>query len=114
MLRLIPWRTLIVIGGLLWLIRYTLGADADLSGTVDLSDFTRLAANFNGTNTVWTSADFNYDGVTGLTDFTTLAANFNQSLPSALPGVTATASPFAQRRVGADLLAALDDWKASA
>jgi hypothetical protein len=65
------------------LIRYTLFGDADLNGTVDLSDFTRLAASFNtvGTST-WLKGDFNYDGNTDLTDFSFLASNFNTTLPA--------------------------------
>jgi autotransporter-associated beta strand protein len=56
--------------------------DGDLSGTVDLTDFTFLAANFNGspTSNQWLKGDYNYDGSVGLTDFTFLAANFNQTL----------------------------------
>jgi hypothetical protein len=69
------------------LIRYTLSGDSDLSGTVDLTDFTYLAANFNtlGTSS-WLQGDYNYDGNTDLTDFTFLAANFNQTVPASLAG----------------------------
>src|SRR5207248_4808196 len=68
------------------LIRYTLYGDANLSGKVDLTDFTFLAANFNGTNKSWLQGDFNYDGNVNLTDFTFLASNFNQMLPTAALG----------------------------
>jgi hypothetical protein len=50
---------------------------------VELTDFTYLAASFNGSPTPWTHGDFNYDGKTDLTDFTYLASNFNQPLPAA-------------------------------
>jgi fibronectin-binding autotransporter adhesin len=60
-------------------VRYTLAGDANLDGTVDLTDFTFLAANFNGTNKTWLRSDFNYDGNVDLTDFTFLASNFNQT-----------------------------------
>jgi hypothetical protein len=63
-------------------MRYTLAGDNNLSGTVDLTDFTFLAANFNGAGKGWLQGDFNYDGSVDLTDFTFLAANFNQSLPA--------------------------------
>src|SRR5207253_7893136 len=60
------------------LIRYTLDGDANLDQRVDLTDFTILAANFNGRgSTVWAQADFNSDGAANLTDFTILAAHFN-------------------------------------
>jgi autotransporter-associated beta strand protein len=54
--------------------------DANLDGSVDLSDFTFLAANFNGTSKVWAQGDFNYDGAVDLSDFTFLAGNFNKTL----------------------------------
>jgi hypothetical protein len=62
------------------LVRYTYAGDGDLSGNVDLTDFTYLAANFNGTGKNWLEGDYDYDGTVNLTDFTFLASNFNQSL----------------------------------
>jgi fibronectin-binding autotransporter adhesin len=65
------------------LVRYTLSGDSNVDGTVDLTDFTFLAANFNkvgGAN--WLQGDYNYDGTVDLTDFTFLASNFNQSMPA--------------------------------
>ena len=61
------------------LVRYTRYGDADLSGTVGLDDFNRLASNFNTTGQVWTGGDFNYDGNVNLDDFNLLAGNFNLS-----------------------------------
>src|SRR5439155_24899993 len=65
------------------LFRYTLHGDSNLDGGVNLTDFTYLAANFNGTNKNWVQGDYNYDGNVNLTDFTFLASNFNQNLPAA-------------------------------
>ena len=61
------------------LVRFTRYGDADLNGQVNLLDFNRLAANFNGSGKVWSQGDFNYDGNVNLLDFNRLAANFNQS-----------------------------------
>ena len=55
-----------------------LDGDANLDNHVDLTDFTILAANFNGTGKVWAQADFNGDQKVDLTDFTFLAGNFNK------------------------------------
>jgi hypothetical protein len=71
------------------LVRLTLSGDANLDGKVDLTDFTFLASNFNGTGRIWPHGDFNYDGKVDLTDFTLLTSNFNQSL--AAPGADAAA-----------------------
>src|SRR5204863_433138 len=74
--------------------RYTLMGDANLSGNVDLTDFTFLAANFNGTGKSWLQGDFNYDGSVNLTDFTFLASNFNQVLStSGAPGALGSSVP---------------------
>jgi GH25 family lysozyme M1 (1,4-beta-N-acetylmuramidase) len=71
------------------LVRYTAAGDADLNGSVELNDFSALAANFNATGKRWTQGDFNYDGSVDLSDFTLLAANFNYTLPGSSTSVGA-------------------------
>ena len=61
------------------LIRYTLFGDANLSGNVDIADFSLLASSFN-TAGFWSRGDFNYDGTSGIGDFALLASNFNLAL----------------------------------
>ena len=68
------------------LFRFTRYGDANLDGTVNLSDFNRLAANFGATDGDWARGDFNYDGNVNLADFNRLAANFG--LSAAGPDVT--------------------------
>jgi hypothetical protein len=82
------------------LVRYTLAGDGDLSGTVDLTDFTYLAANFNGGGKNWLQGDYNYDGNVDLTDFTFLASNFNQTLPSSSGLGAAVPEPAALSAIG--------------
>lgn len=65
-------------GGLHVLVRLTRTGDANVNGTVNLDDFTALAAGF-GVGTTWDQGDFNYDGAVNLDDFTALAANFGTS-----------------------------------
>jgi len=66
------------------LARYTRLGDANLTGGVDLDDFTALAAGF-GIGTTWVRGDFNYDGLVNLDDFTILASNFGTSIPADAP-----------------------------
>jgi hypothetical protein len=61
------------------LIRYTITGDGNLDGSVDLTDFTYLAANFNAAGVRWWQGDYDYNNSVDLTDFTMLAANFNSS-----------------------------------
>jgi len=77
------------------LMRYTFAGDGNLDGTVDLTDFTFLAQNFNGTGKNWLQGDYNYDGSVDLTDFTFLAANFNQTMPADAGLGTAVPEPSA-------------------
>jgi hypothetical protein len=63
---------------------FMLAGDANHDRTVDLTDFTILAANFNQTGKSFSQGDFNYDGTVDLTDFTYLAANFDRTLPGAM------------------------------
>lgn len=101
------------------LMRYTLDGDANLDGSVNISDFSQLAANFNSAGG-WAKGNFNYDNIVNISDFAMLAANFNQSLPGDLPRAPRiptveqlrTTSPFSSRliqtgepRVVDDLLA---------
>jgi arabinogalactan endo-1,4-beta-galactosidase len=61
-------------------IKYTLLGDANLDGTVNGTDFTIMATNFNQAVTNgWDRGDFNYDGSVNGSDFIELAMNFNQS-----------------------------------
>lgn len=63
------------------LVRYTIGGDANLDGTVDFKDLVRLAQNYdvNGVGKQWYDGDFNYSGSSDFNDLVTLAQNYNQS-----------------------------------
>lgn len=84
------------------LLAAVLYGDANLDGTVNISDFSALAASFNVSGE-WTSGDFNYDGVINIADFALLAGNFNQTISArtSLPEPSLVAIPlltFAGRR----------------
>ena len=82
------------------LVRYTRYGDANLDGTVNLTDFNRLAANFGASSTLWGQGNFNYDGETNLLDFNLLAGSFG--LPAAAVGRGSDQRSDNQRRAGAD------------
>jgi hypothetical protein len=55
-----------------------LEGDANLDGSVNGTDFSILAANFDKAVTGWNQGDFNYDGAANGSDFAALAASFNE------------------------------------
>lgn len=61
------------------LIKYTLLGDANLDGTVNLTDLLSLLNNYGQSGKDWADGDFNYDGTVNLTDLLALLNNYGQS-----------------------------------
>jgi hypothetical protein len=61
-------------------IRFTFKGDANLDGTVNTTDFTALANNFNQAGRFWATGDFNFDGTVNALDFNAVATNFGLTL----------------------------------
>jgi alpha-galactosidase len=61
------------------LVKYTFVGDADLSGTVNATDYTLIDSGFNsdGALTGWRNGDFNYDGVINGDDYALIDNAFN-------------------------------------
>ncbi|HEV8292990.1 MAG TPA: hypothetical protein VGP94_13740 [Tepidisphaeraceae bacterium] len=72
-------------GESVFLIRPTRIGDLNLDGSVTISDFIDLAANFNasGPNITWQEGDLNYDNAVTISDFIELSANFGSSYAGA-------------------------------
>lgn len=70
--------------GVLLSLMGVLPGDADLSGTVDLLDLSRLAANFQGVGG-WAMGNFNSDDRVDLLDLSTLASYFKKSYGDTIP-----------------------------
>jgi hypothetical protein len=80
-----------------WVDFFVLAGDANRSRSVDLSDFSTLAANFNASGKAYSQGNFNYDarGAVELNDFSILAANFNKSIPASASVAAVVARPAA-------------------
>lgn len=65
------------------LIEYALAGDANLDGTVNLTDLLSLLNNYGRSGADWSQGDFNYDGTVNLTDLLGLLNNYGQSLTDA-------------------------------
>jgi len=74
------------------LLRGTIAGDANLDGSVNLDDFTALAASF-GSAGEWINGNFNYSSSIDLDDFTILAANFGSSVAADVPRGTIVPEP---------------------
>lgn len=61
------------------LIEYALVGDANLDGTVNLTDLLVLLNNYGQSSKDWAEGDFNYDGTVNLTDLLALLNNYGQS-----------------------------------
>jgi hypothetical protein len=59
------------------LVKYTFSGDANLDGTVDAADYTRIDAGFIAAAAGWANGDFNYDGVIDGSDFTLIDSAYN-------------------------------------
>ena len=77
------WFDSLLLGGNAVLVKYTLVGDANLDGTVNLSDYNTMIAHFNAAAT-WTGGSFDYSGSVGLADFNDVLGNFNQTLANVL------------------------------
>ena len=83
---------------------YFVDGDANHDRTVDLTDFTFLASNFNQSGRTFSQGDFDYSGTVDLTDFTILASKFNTTLSPAAGNVAAEAvTPLSGARGMSDL-----------
>jgi hypothetical protein len=58
-------------------VKYTYYGDADLSGKIDSSDYTKIDNGYLSKLTGWSNGDFNYDGVVNGSDYTLIDNAFN-------------------------------------
>ncbi len=73
------------------LVKYTYAGDADLSGTVNASDYIQIDTGFasGGTLKGWYNGDFNYDGTINGDDYTLIDNAFNTQGTTSFAGISA-------------------------
>lgn len=82
---------------------FVLRGDANRDRTVNIADFSILAANFNQLGT-FGEGDFNYSGTVDIADFALLGSRFNTSLPPARAPVAGVTLPAADKPFSARLI----------
>ncbi len=74
-------------------IAYTMYGDANLDGSVNFSDLSKLLSKYNQAG-VWADGDFNYDGMVDFADLSKLLSTYNQSVGLLIPaGSTSDVPP---------------------
>ena len=76
-------------------LKYTLGGDLDLSGTVNFADFARLVANY-GKPASWDGGAITYGDTVSFADFALLVSNYGKQAvtPTALAASAVNAAAF--------------------
>ncbi len=79
------------------LVRFTTYGDANLDGSVDLADYTRIDAGFVSAATAaplagWANGDFDYDGVVDGSDYTLIDSTFNAAAAAVASPAAVTAA----------------------
>jgi hypothetical protein len=74
------------------LVKYTYVGDANLDGKVDGSDYTRIDAAWQTSQTGWYNGDFNYDGSLNGSDYTLIDNVFNTQHTSLAEEIAAPAA----------------------
>jgi hypothetical protein len=81
----------LTLGGNAVLVKYTVVGDTNLDGSVGLTDYNAVLANYNGNGQPWTSGSFDYSGNVGLADYNAVLADYNQTLANYLPSTFSSA-----------------------
>jgi hypothetical protein len=68
-----------------------LAGDANLDGTVNIADLSKVLTNYDKTSMVWADGDFNGDGTVNISDLSNVLTNYDKSATAA--GIRAVPEP---------------------
>jgi uncharacterized protein YjbI with pentapeptide repeats len=94
---------------------YTTGAvsltilegDANLDGTVNINDLSKLLANYDKTGLQWADGDFDNNGTVDISDLSKVLANYDKSVGMSASGIRAVPEPGTLALLAVALLGAL-------
>jgi hypothetical protein len=84
----------------------SLDGDANLDGTVNIADLSKVLTNYDQTGKLWADGDFNGDGAVDISDLSNVLTNYDKSLGAAA-GIKAVPEPCALAMLAASLLGLL-------
>jgi len=67
--------------------------DANLDGTVNVSDLSKVLTNYDQTGMDWGQGDFSYDGTVDISDLSKVLTSYDQSLAASRPTLAAVPEP---------------------
>jgi probable HAF family extracellular repeat protein len=67
--------------------------DANLDGTVNINDLSKVLTNYDQTGMGWADGDFNADGKVNIDDLSKVLTNYDQSVGSSAAGIKAVPEP---------------------
>jgi probable HAF family extracellular repeat protein len=87
-----------------FLLASTLPGDANLDGTVNITDLSKVLTNYDKTGMQWADGDFNGDGTVNIADLSNVLTNYDKSLGASPAGMQVVPEPSSLLLVAAALV----------
>jgi hypothetical protein len=72
---------------------HSLPGDANLDGTVNINDLSKVLTNYDKTGQIWADGDFSGDGSVDISDLSVVLAHYDQTATAAGAGIKAVPEP---------------------
>jgi hypothetical protein len=76
-----------------FLFRPALAGDANLDGTVNISDLSKVLTNYDKTGMSWADGNFNDDTTVNISDLSNVLTNYDHTATTAASGITTVPEP---------------------
>ena len=76
--------------------------DANLDGTVNISDLSKVLTNYDKTGMTWADGDFNGDGTVNISDLSNVLTNYDKTAGASAAGIKAVPEPSSMVLLSAD------------
>jgi hypothetical protein len=75
------------------ILKHALAGDANMDGTVNINDLSKVLTNYDKSGMTWSEGDFSGDGIVNITDLSKVLTNYDKSVSSSAVGITAVPEP---------------------